>query len=407
MVAKISYPKNVDVALRYQENKIKAGKGTCLTAGGYLREAGEMNSKHKLEGLRRYHYRNERAKKKILHVSLNFDPSEKLSEEKLTRIAGAYLQKMGLENQPYLVYRHDDTAHLHIHILANLIREDGKRIYFPKLIDPLRKEIEIEFGLKKVEEALKYNEELFLHRAPERVEYGKCETKRAIEGVVTAVLSQYHFTSLPEFNAALRPFNVTAYRGKEGSKTFENGGLLYFMTDELGNFAGAPLKASVLAGRPTLKALEKKFEENELQKATVQLQLKGVLDRIRTAAPSLESFKAQLSQNGVLTFPHWEEKGKPVDLFFVDQRTKSVVRGQDLGMPYDQLYLQQDIYSENRILSPAPSNQKIQGPFPSKKESRDLQPRIMAQGLLNPNEGMEAHSPALLEKKRWRKTKKL
>ena len=50
---------------------------------------------------------------------------------------------------------------------------------------------------------------------PEKVIYGKHETKRSISNVVGAVFSQYKFSSLPEFNAALKQFNVVADRGKK------------------------------------------------------------------------------------------------------------------------------------------------------------------------------------------------
>ena len=56
---------------------------------------------------------------------------------------------------------------------------------------------------------------------------GKSETKRGISNVVGAVFSQYKFTSLPEFNAALKQFNVIADRCKEEGVIYKNRGLVY------------------------------------------------------------------------------------------------------------------------------------------------------------------------------------
>jgi hypothetical protein len=48
--------------------------------------------------------------------------------------------------------------------------------------------------------------------------YGKVETKRAIANVLSGVVDQYKFTSIPELNAVLRKYNVMADRGSENSQ---------------------------------------------------------------------------------------------------------------------------------------------------------------------------------------------
>ena len=85
------------------------------------------------------------------------------------------------------------------------------------------------------------------------------ETKRSISNVVGAVFSQYKFTSLPEFNAALKQFNVIADRGKEEGRIYKNRGLVYRILDADGNKVGVPIKASSIGCKPTLDNLEKKF----------------------------------------------------------------------------------------------------------------------------------------------------
>jgi hypothetical protein len=72
--------------------------------------------------------RNRRSKTNTLHVSLNFDKSEKLSADVLNSIACSYMEKIGFSEQPYLVYGHTDAAHPHVHIVTTLIQGNGKRI---------------------------------------------------------------------------------------------------------------------------------------------------------------------------------------------------------------------------------------------------------------------------------------
>jgi len=104
-----------------------------------------------------------------------------------------------------------------------------------------------------------------------KVVYGKSETKRSISNVVTAVVNNYKFTSMAEFNAALKQFNVIADRGKEEGRIYKHRGLIYRIMDTNGNKVGAPIKASSLSSKPALDNLEKNlqkmnYQENYLSK---------------------------------------------------------------------------------------------------------------------------------------------
>lgn len=79
MVAKITIPKSVEATLNYNEKKVQKGTAQCLQANNYLNEAHTMNFYQKLDGFEKNNRLNKMAATKTLHVSLNFDPSEKLS----------------------------------------------------------------------------------------------------------------------------------------------------------------------------------------------------------------------------------------------------------------------------------------------------------------------------------------
>mgnify|MGYP000980186348 CR=1 FL=1 len=72
---------------------------------------------------------NERVTRNSVHISLNFDPKDKgMSRERLMEIAESYMSKIGFGDQPFLVYRHDDAGHPHIHIISVKVSPDGSRI---------------------------------------------------------------------------------------------------------------------------------------------------------------------------------------------------------------------------------------------------------------------------------------
>lgn len=348
MVAKITFPKRMEAALNYNENKVKQGKAECLHAGNFLKDAVAMNFYDKLVGFERRNELNERAQTKTLHVSLNFDPSEKFSNDKLLKIATDYMEKIGFGDQPYLVYKHEDAGHPHIHIVATTIRSDGSRINTHNIgrnqSEKARKEIEQVYKLVRAEDQKRSQKQKILPVNAEKLTYGKTETKKGITNVVNAVLNTYKFVSLPEFNAVLKQYNVVADRGKEDGRIYKHRGLTYRMLDENGNKIGVPIKASSISSQPTLTKLEKLFEQNAVQKESLKKWVKAKLDEVLAQQPaSMKELIKQLEQKDVYTVLRQNEEGRIYGITFVDNASKVVFKGSDLGKAYTTGHLQSSI----------------------------------------------------------------
>lgn len=91
--------------------------------------------------------------KAVLHVSLSAAPGEKLTDEQWRKIGQRYIEGMGLEKNQFVMTRHTDTDHEHIHILANRIRFDGgvtSDSHDYKRQEVVMREIEREYGLQQV-----------------------------------------------------------------------------------------------------------------------------------------------------------------------------------------------------------------------------------------------------------------
>lgn len=153
MVAVIKVSRSMHRIVNYNENKVKEGVAECIGAENYPLNPQDMSLKIKLDFLLKRIELNENVKRNSVHISLNFDPSEilNLNHDKLNAIAGAYMQKLGFGEQPYLIYQHHDAGHPHIHIVTTNIQPDGSRIDLHHLgirkSEPARKEIEKMFGL--------------------------------------------------------------------------------------------------------------------------------------------------------------------------------------------------------------------------------------------------------------------
>ena len=128
MVAVIKTGHSIHRIVNYNENKVKEGVAKCISAANYPMEEDKLSLKNKLNRLLKQAALNTSVSRNSVHVSLNFDPSEKHSKEKLEAIATTYMDRIGFGDQPYLVYQHYDAGHPHIHIVSVKVREDGSRI---------------------------------------------------------------------------------------------------------------------------------------------------------------------------------------------------------------------------------------------------------------------------------------
>ena len=114
MIGKISKGKNFSGVLKYVEQKHEAR----LIGGNMLgRNAYELAAQFRVsEAL------NDRVERPVFHASLSLPSREKLTDNQWSDLAQRYLEKMDFdEDHQWVAYRHSDTEHEHIHIIASRI----------------------------------------------------------------------------------------------------------------------------------------------------------------------------------------------------------------------------------------------------------------------------------------------
>lgn len=371
MVTKITSPHSIKRALNYNEKKVQKGDAECIHAKNFLKDTDKMNFHQKLKRFDDLIALNDRAKKSnTLHISLNFDPSEKLDKEKLIAIADEYMSKIGFGAQPYLVYQHNDAGHPHIHIVTTNIEEDGKRINTYNIgrnqSEKARREIERDFELMQAAGRNSKQKENLETINVQKVKYGKSETKRAITNVLDVVINQYKYTSLAEFNAILKQYNVIADRGHENGRIYRNNGLRYSVLDENGKKIGVPIKASSIYSKPTLSVLEKKFEENKLRRVPDKQRLKTAIEWAIAKNPqNLAALIKELQKDKIQVVLRINGSGFPYGITFIDYRTKSIFNGSDVGKEYSVSAIQQRL---NKLSAEKNSEKSI--PFLKKNDQK-------------------------------------
>ncbi|ABQ06668.1 relaxase/mobilization nuclease domain-containing protein [Flavobacterium johnsoniae] len=340
MVAVIKTSRSINSILNYNENKVKEGVAECISAVNYPLKLENLNFTHKLNRFLKLSSLNQNAKRNSVHISLNFDPSENHSKEKLIEIAETYMEKIGFGRQPYLVYQHHDAGHPHLHLVTNNIQRDGKRIDLHligvKKSETARKEIEEIFGLVKAEGRKQKKDFSLKPIDVGKIQYGKVESRKAINSVLNKILFEYKYSSLPELNAVLNLYNVHADRGSEESRVFKNYGLLYKILDQNSKPIGVPIKASEFYSRPTLKFLEGKFKTNEVQKESSKRHVKNAIKLafIRENIFSPEKLSKILEQESIHMILRKSNEGQLYGITYVDHKTRSVFNGSSLGKEF-------------------------------------------------------------------------
>ncbi|HEY4336884.1 MAG TPA: relaxase/mobilization nuclease domain-containing protein, partial [Puia sp.] len=316
--------------------KVKKGQAERIYAGNFLEEASELGKERISERLENLMELNQRVEKKGATITLSFSPLDPVDNEKLRQIAADYMEGIGYGRQPFVVYRHSDTFTPHLHIVSANIRPDGKKInlrfFAGWYLMPLLRAIEEKFGLKPGDGD---QEHVLGPATPGRkLIYGEKPTTQAIAEVVQYVREHYRFRSVSELNAILRRYNVIVKTGKPGSRLREFGGLLYQALDDEGKGRGTPVKASNLAFKPILKALNEDFakhchRDNDLRDTRV-----GLFSALGEGRRGKARFLDGLRRQSLDIAPDVDESGKVIGVLLVNLQLRVVVRGEELGEQY-------------------------------------------------------------------------
>jgi len=337
-------------SLYYNEQKLTLGKAECLTAANYLKEADQLTYAEKLHRLQHRMELNE-AVTTSQHITLNFDPSDQLSNEKMRIIADRYMKEIGFEHQPYLVYRHHDAGHPHCHIVTTHVRSNGDPIEMYNIgknqSEQARLRIEKEFQLMTTEKKQQLRQQQRHPDGVQKIIYGESSTTQSISRVLDHVTENFKYTTLQELNTVLRLYNVEAYRGREDSKLYQRHGLLYRVIDENGRYLGVPLKASFFDSKPTLDNLEKKMVQNQTLKLQHRQYLENsVLWNLYKNSDTMQQLKQAMANEKIRMVLRQDKQGICQDVTYIDLKNKCIYNGSELGERCNHLAIQKIIDRE-------------------------------------------------------------
>jgi len=322
MLAKISSGKSVFGVLAYNKIKVDDNHAAVLYSQKMLDSPdGKFSIKDCMDSFYPYLANKGRTEKVVFHASLNPDPKDKLSDEQLSEIVQAYMQKLGYGNQPYIVLKHSDIKREHLHIISLRIDENGKKIndsYEVARSMKICKELEQEFNLvplKKGEREFEY---------PKAINYRDSDLKHRASNVIRAVMANFHFQSFGEYRTMLEHFNLTAEEVKG-----QHNGVLYSVLDDKGNKVGRPFKSSLFGKEVGYEALQKHFEDSKLaiEKKNIKDNLRPIIAEAMKKAGNQKDFKKCMKEKGIGVIFRENEQKRIYGVTFIDYQNRTVLNG--------------------------------------------------------------------------------
>ena len=309
MVAKITSGVSVYGALYYNQEKVDKGKARTLAWNRIMeRPDGTAGIPECMRSFEAYLAANLRTEKPVIHLSLNPHPDDRLSDGQLEAIGREYMEKLGYGDQPYIIFRHEDNARPHIHIVSLRIDEQGRKIRDYKEWERSMKicrELEQKYGLVP-----STKEERKASGAMTAVEYRKGDLKHQIANVVRPALQDYRFRSFREFKALLGLFNVTVEEVRKSVDGRICHGLVYAALDEKGRRCGVGIKSSDIGRSVGYEALKRKCARSKTWMKAHPVQ-ESTKEAIREALrqDTRQGFLRLLAEKGVVPILWENEQG--------------------------------------------------------------------------------------------------
>ena len=334
MIAKISATENLGGALGYNFKKVEKGEANILLAAElYQSKEGRYTMEDVLADMEALIPKNCRTKKTVFHCSLNPHPDEKLSDERLTQIAKEYMEALGYGNQPYIVFKHNDIAREHIHIVSLRIDGEGKKINdkFEKrrskqITDALERKYSLIPSSKVTDREMK---------EVSKIDTTKGNIKEQVAETLLSVLKHYEFCSLGELNAILSVYNLAVEEVKTEFRGKKYEGLVYVPTDDKGDKVSSPIHASDIGRGVGYTAVQNRMQKSKQAiKPLISIIRYRVLQTMRTSPKTEEELRQRLEEQGLRVFIRKNESGRIYGITFIDDKEGIALNGSRLGKGY-------------------------------------------------------------------------
>ena len=215
MIAKIIYGQTCTGTLNYVLGK------EGMQVLGYGNTFSQRISPKFFESVLHFQGQRNATKNRYAHISLNLPHGEHLDDKTFYKISEEYMENMGFGHQPYVVVRHTDTKHEHVHIITTTVKEDGKVLGIfnsHRRSMATRQHLEKKYGLTPAP-TTRRKEQLPIQRSPELQTSADATqgTRYYLQDVLNNINQKYKVRSFEELARLVRPYHIQVKTTKNQS----------------------------------------------------------------------------------------------------------------------------------------------------------------------------------------------
>lgn len=339
MIANITSGKKAAPMILYNENKVKAGKAIKIDSSsdimalqkGAIDVLDSLSEKTKTENSN-------------IQISLSLAIGEDVDNDTFSKIARDYLELTGFGNCPFVVYRHHDTSHQHIHICTSIMTHNEEKVnmYNNYLTSQkATRELEIKYDLKFVSsfkpkkevESLKglreYND---LINNIDQDKANKAQIRKIVAKASTLVLQQYKPTSFVETKKLYKQLGIEIKEVKTDDDKHK--GYVFRLNDR----PNTPvIKASDLYIAFNERILKRSYDKNTGKKAKANSKrIERALTLVFKSYDSIntEDFEQLLKEKNIVPLFDTYKNGKAYGLSYFDEKTGFIFKSSDVNKEF-------------------------------------------------------------------------
>ncbi|MCK0137364.1 relaxase/mobilization nuclease domain-containing protein, partial [Arenibacter sp. S6351L] len=229
------------------------------------------------------HFQGQRnaTKNRYAHITLNLPLGEHLDDNTFQAVSREYMEQMGYGGQPFVMVRHTDTGHEHVHIITTNVDDDGKVL---GIFNSYRRNVATQRYLEKKfrlspSPRTTQQRELPIYRSPE-LQFGMDPaqgTKFYLQDVLNGILQKYKVRSFGELAKLVKPYHIQVRQTKNISGRI---GVAYGLDNQKG-YRTRFINGSTVHRSLSGPKLEKVFEANSRSKL-LPMHRKRLLKQIET-----------------------------------------------------------------------------------------------------------------------------
>ena len=316
-------------SLQYNEDKVQQGVADICAVGNIQ----SCEYKDVWEAIVGREKKIGKTEKPSLHIVFSPGEDDEMPTDKMVDFIKDWLKEVGLDGQPYAVYRHRDIARIHYHLVSTKLREDGKSVKANNLSyksrDAMKKlEKEYTFYYGKNREGQKAMSRQDRDRIlkekgfdPFRFDPSKSHVWEQIGLIYESVKRDFTFRSDNEFRTIMDACGLVT---KIAPSAYDGKYLAVHYKDAKGHKTGKPRIYNNMEYR-MLHSLVK-----EAYKPTTR-RVKAEVKKALLKAGSIREFRIVLNEKKITPRCFINKKGQYQGVSFVDFHDFQVVKASELG----------------------------------------------------------------------------